>query len=339
MDTQRKLSLFLFINAFMVLVMIVLGGVTRLTGSGLSMVVWEPITGALPPLNVDQWQAVFEAYQTSPEFKSVNYGMTLNEFKGIFWLEYIHRLWGRILGLTVFGTFAYSLFHKEIRHYAKAIFLIFVLGGLQGIVGWYMVKSGLVKDPHVSPYRLMFHLLLGTLSLILLLKYAFKTSTTWRTRMDLIQPQPIGISLLALLAGLTFLWGALVAGFKAGLIYNTFPKMNDQWFPEDMFFHNPLWLNFVANPTAIQWTHRTLAVLTLIATWTLIRVSINKKITPQTLSYLQILGGLSLLQVFLGIVTLLHMVPVTLGAIHQFIGVCFITILVLGWKPFASKKI
>lgn len=336
MNTMGKLSRFLLINALMVLVMIVLGGVTRLTGSGLSMVVWEPITGALPPLNMEQWQAVFEAYQASPEFKSVNYGMTLPEFKGIFWLEYIHRLWGRILGLTVLGTFIYTLSHKEIRAYAKAVLFIFILGGLQGVVGWYMVKSGLVKDPHVSPYRLMFHLFLGTLSLILLLKYAIQSSPLWRKHMELIQPSPAGIGFVAILAGMTFLWGALVAGFKAGLIYNTFPKMNDRWLPEDMFFHNPLWVNFISNPAAIQWTHRVLAILTLIATWTLIRMSLQKKLNSQTLAYLQLLGGLSLLQVFLGIVTLLHMVPTTLGALHQFVGVCFITILALGVKPFAK---
>lgn len=321
--TQR-LSVFLLINALMVLVMISLGGITRLTGSGLSMVVWEPITGALPPLSLQDWERVFQAYQLTPEFKSVNFDMTLLQFKGIFWLEYIHRLWGRLLGLTVFATFIYALKHKETRSYGKPLLGIFILGGLQGVVGWYMVKSGLVKDPHVSPYRLMFHLALGTLSLFLLIVYTIKAHPQWSKGFTQINISTKALGGLTLLSTLTFLWGALVAGFKAGLIYNTFPLMGDRLIPEDLLYLEPLWRNFIENPSAIQWTHRLLAITTLVYTWVLIRNHFKKDAQNANLSALQLLGGLSLIQVFLGILTLIHMVPITLGALHQLTGVIFV---------------
>jgi heme a synthase len=321
---QHRLSNLLFINALMVLVMIVLGGVTRLTGSGLSMVVWEPITGVLPPLSLEDWERVFQAYKLTPEFKSVNFDMSLLQFKGIFWLEYIHRLWGRLLGLTVFATFIYSLKHKNIRHFSKPILGIFILGGLQGVVGWYMVKSGLIKDPHVSPYRLMIHLALGTLSLFLLMTYAIQAHPLWSKGFDKINISTKALGGLTILSTLTFLWGALVAGFKAGLIYNTFPLMGDRLIPEDLLYLEPFWRNFIENPAAIQWTHRILAITTLIYTWVLIRNQLKKDTQSANLSALQILGSLSLLQVFLGILTLIHMVPVALGALHQLVGVIFV---------------
>ena len=158
-NSNKILSIFLIITAFFIFIMVITGGLTRLTGSGLSMVEWHPITGFLPPLNNFQWLEVFNLYKQSPEYKLIHPNMTLEEFKQIFWLEYVHRLIGRIIGIIFLIPLVLTLFHKHLHKYRFKMLQIILLGGLQGIIGWYMVKSGLTKDPMVSPYRLCMHLL------------------------------------------------------------------------------------------------------------------------------------------------------------------------------------
>jgi cytochrome c oxidase assembly protein subunit 15 len=284
----------------MLLVMVVIGGMTRLTNSGLSMVVWDPILGFLPPLNNDDWVKVFNLYMQTPEYLLINKGMSLSEFKSIFWLEFIHRLWGRLMGIALLVPLVYSWISKELAPYRFSMCLILCLGLLQGFVGWWMVKSGLMKDPHVSPYRLAAHLLLALFTYTVLLLVYFKTI-----------PRKPTVSKLDIIMGLLILfvifYGALVAGFKAGLIYNEFPYMGDSIIPEDLLFMDPVWINFFSNPAAIQFTHRTLATGLLLMSF----------LYALKLPRYRIMLPFVLLQLCLGIVTLLYAVPVLFGVIHQ----------------------
>jgi cytochrome c oxidase assembly protein subunit 15 len=235
--------------------MVVLGGVTRLTGSGLSMVDWRPATGILPPLSDEAWQETFEMYQQSPEFREVNAHMDVNDFKGIFWLEFLHRLLGRLIGVAFLLPFVYFLTkgYIQAREWPKYT-LMFVLGGMQGVLGWYMVKSGLVDDPHVSQYRLTAHLVAA----FLIYAYMF-----W-IALSLLYPSRSAvphvwfgrtIAVTALIT-LTVISGGFVAGLKAGKIYNTFPKMGEYWIPPDFLALEPAWRNFFDNMATVQFDHR-----------------------------------------------------------------------------------
>jgi cytochrome c oxidase assembly protein subunit 15 len=303
-----------------VYVMVVLGGVTRLTGSGLSMVKWEPIIGILPPMSLGDWQQVFELYQQSPEFKLKNAQMDLEGFKGIFWLEYWHRVLGRLIGIIFFVPLVWFIVRKKVdRHMVTKLVAMFVLGGLQGLLGWYMVKSGLVRDPHVSQYRLTAHLGLA----FLIYAYMF-----W-VALDLLYPRKAGAvasappglrrfsHLITTLTFVTVLSGGFVAGLKAGLAYNTFPTMNGQWVPDGLLSLEPYWRNFFENVTTVQFDHRLLAislfVLILLFWFAGMRVGLSKRLRTG----FNILLVLLLIQVALGISTLLMYVPIALAATHQ----------------------
>jgi len=303
-----------------VYVMVVLGGVTRLTGSGLSMVKWEPIIGILPPMSLGDWQQVFELYQQSPEFKLKNAQMDLEGFKGIFWLEYWHRVLGRLIGIIFFVPLVWFIVRKKVdRHMVTKLVAMFVLGGLQGLLGWYMVKSGLVRDPHVSQYRLTAHLGLA----FLIYAYMF-----W-VALDLLYPRTAGAvasappglrrfsHLITTLTFVTVLSGGFVAGLKAGLAYNTFPTMNGQWVPDGLLSLEPYWRNFFENVTTVQFDHRLLAislfVLILLFWFAGMRVGLSKRLRTG----FNILLVLLLIQVALGISTLLLYVPIALAATHQ----------------------
>jgi cytochrome c oxidase assembly protein subunit 15 len=323
--------------------MIILGGLTRLTGSGLSIIDWHPFTGFLPPLNKEAWQKVFELYQLSPEYQKVNYGMSLEEFKHIFWLEYVHRLWGRIIGIAFVVPVFYAYKHPKIRSYIPKLIVIWVVGAGQGLVGWYMIKSGLVHDPYVSPYRLALHLALGLISFGALLWLALSLNQPCKSRSA--TSLPWGLISIFVLLSLTILYGALVAGMKAGLIYNTFPLMGERWVPEDAFAFNPLISNFYQNPATVQWIHRLLAFITFVGIWAFIRHEFHQRQRSTTLVSLQILGSLSLIQVMLGIITIMYQVPLISAILHQAMGVIlFATVIAMlhqrlyAWKLFAFQK-
>ncbi len=299
--------------------MVVIGGVTRLTHSGLSMAEWKPLVGAIPPLSQTEWQDVFARYQDTPEYRHVNSGMSLDEFKGIFWWEYFHRLLGRAIGIVFLIPFLYFLLR---RHFDGSLALklagIFVLGGLQGAMGWYMVKSGLVDDPRVSQYRLTAHL--G----IALLIYA---SMLW-TALDLLRPargsnderrQRLARYAMAL-AALIFLMslsGGFVAGIRAGFAYNTFPLMNGHFFPPELLMLEPWWLNLFNNMATVQFNHRMIAWLLMLlvpAFWVTAR---GVSMPPRARMAVHVLLAMLVIQVMLGISTLLLVVPVPLAAAHQ----------------------
>ncbi len=316
-DPQRAVAWWLFACCLMVFTTMVVGGVTRLTHSGLSIVEWKPLIGALPPLSEAHWQELFAKYQLTPEYQKVNHDMTLDGFKFIFWWEWAHRLVGRLIGVVFLLPYLWFLLRGRLRGAVAAkVFGFFVLGGLQGAMGWYMVKSGLVDDPRVSQYRLAAHL--GIAFLLFGLMF-------W-TALGMLQPRTAGRTaatqftrrLGVFLVGLVFvmvLTGALVAGIRAGLAYNTFPLMNGYFLPPESFVVEPVWLNFFTNMALVQFDHRLIAwALMGLIPWFAWRVA-GEVPGARTAAL-----GLTLwlaVQVSLGIATLLLQVPVALGALHQ----------------------
>ena len=304
--------------AALIYVMVVVGGVTRLTHSGLSIVEWQPIVGAVPPLDAAQWQEAFDQYRKTPEYLQVNRGMTLAQFKGIFWWEYAHRLLGRLIGVVFLVPLAWFALRGRVRRaLLPRLAAIFVLGGLQGALGWYMVQSGLVDDPRVSQYRLAAHLGLAA---------AIYAAIVW-TALDLLRagaprpPAPAGLRRFALaLVGIVFvmmLSGALVAGIRAGLAYNTFPLMDGHVLPPESFALEPWFRNLFSNMALVQFDHRLVAwTLAALVPWFWVR---SRRGAPSPLARRagDALLGLFVLQIALGISTLLLRVPVPLAAAHQ----------------------
>jgi cytochrome c oxidase assembly protein subunit 15 len=314
---QRPIAYWLFACCAMVFVTLVIGGVTRLTHSGLSIVEWKPLVGTLPPLSHADWLEVFAKYQQTPEFILRNHDMALDGFKYIFWWEWAHRLSGRLIGLVFLLPYLWFLAKGVLRgRLALRIFGFFILGGLQGAMGWYMVKSGLVDNPAVSQYRLAAHLGLAFLIFGLMFWTALGLLQTRESRRwwDGELSHRMGW----VLTGLVFvmvLSGALVAGIRAGLAYNTFPLMNGHFAPPEMWLLDPLWLNFFANMATVQFDHRLIAwVLMGLIPWFAWRVAQEK---PQARLAAMILTGWLAVQVSLGIGTLLMRVPVSLAAMHQ----------------------
>ncbi|MCG3200169.1 MAG: Heme A synthase [Gammaproteobacteria bacterium] len=313
---RGPVAAWLLVCCALVFAMIVLGGVTRLTRSGLSIVEWQPIVGAIPPLTAQQWEAEFEKYKQTPEYLEVNSGMSLAEFKEIYWVEYAHRLLGRTIGFAFLVPFLYFLIRRQIgRELAPRLAGLFVLGGLQGAMGWYMVASGLVDDPHVSAYRLTAHLGLAVIIYGYMLLVA----------LDLLYPQarpaPAGVRRYALtlsaMVFVTILAGGFVAGTRAGFVFNTWPLMYGRLVPEGLYALSPWWVNLFENVATVQFNHRWLAYAVVVATvllWAAVRRSST---TPRARTAAHLLLAAVTLQFALGIATLLAVVPLSLGAAHQ----------------------
>ncbi|MFP6742011.1 MAG: COX15/CtaA family protein [Alphaproteobacteria bacterium] len=313
---RRRIAFWLLICCAMVFVMVVLGGVTRLTHSGLSMVEWQPMTGILPPLNEAEWSAAFEKYQQYPEFQKLNSTMDVEDFKSIFWLEFIHRLWGRTIGVVFALPFLWFLFRGAIdRRLAPKLVMMFVLGGLQGLMGWYMVKSGLVDRPDVSQYRLTAHLALAFVvygyMLWVALGLLFADDETRRCG-----PHGFAIA-VTVMAAVTVLTGGLVAGIDAGFIYNTFPLMGGQLVPVGLFEMEPAAINAFENATMVQFNHRVLAIATALAAVALWLAGRRAGLGGRARLAANTMLTVVALQVALGIATLLSVVAVPLAAAHQ----------------------
>lgn len=302
---RRAVALWLLVCAAFVFAIVVVGGVTRLTRSGLSIVEWLPLVGAIPPLSDADWQALFAKYRETPEYKLVNFGMSLEGFKRIFWWEYAHRLLGRLVGMVFLLPFLYFLLKKKLETpLAWKLFGVFLLGGAQGALGWYMVKSGLVDDPRVSHFRLTAHLGLAL---------AIFGAQVWLA-LDLLcskKPSSSGnLYWLPLLVFLMALSGGMVAGLRAGAAYQTFPLMDGHVVPPEILVLEPWWRNFAYNMATVQLVHRgffwVLAVLIPLAWW-----------RRRASAAANFLLGAFVLQAALGISTLLAGVPVSLAAAHQ----------------------
>jgi len=314
---RKTIAVWLFVVAAMVVAMVVLGGVTRLTQSGLSMVDWRPVTGWLPPFAEAEWEAVFARYRAFPEYQKNNLGMTLSEFKSIFWLEFLHRLWGRIIGLAFFIPLVVFAFKGWIaRPLAHKMIGLFVLGALQGVMGWYMVKSGLVSRPDVSQYRLAAHfgLALAILGFILWLAIGLLKPDAEDSGGSAFR-RPAW-ALLGLVS-LTAISGAFVAGLDGGLTYNTFPLMDGQWVPDGLLDISPVYLNFFENIATVQFDHRVLAMATFLAVVIFWLKARSTMLTTRARRAANVLVSVAIIQVTLGISTLLLVVPVSLAALHQ----------------------
>jgi cytochrome c oxidase assembly protein subunit 15 len=304
--------------------MVVLGGVTRLTGSGLSITDWKPVTGVIPPLSADDWADEFERYRASPEFRHVNPHMDVHLFKGIYWLEYLHRLLGRIIGVVFLVPFLVFAASGSIRRRDWPIYLtMFLLGGLQGVLGWYRVQSGLVDVPEVSQYRLVAHLVAA------LAIYAFMfwvALSLLHPRRERARHPAFGrAAALVALVALTVVSGGFVAGLDAGHIFNSFPRMGEHWLPPGAFALAPAWRNFFENPILVQFDHRLLAICTLIAVCVFWSALGRHALTRRARSARHLLLTVVILQAALGVGTLLLRVPLALAATHQAVAVLLLT--------------
>lgn len=319
-QVPTSVRLWLILVAGMIFFMIMIGALTRLTESGLSMVEWRPVTGWLPPLSDTAWQAELQKYLSSPQGRLVNRGFTVAEFKEIFWLEYIHRLWGRLIGVVFALPLAWFWWRGALGARLKPRLLaLLVLGGLQGAMGWAMVASGLVDRPSVSHYRLAAHLLLA------IVLYAY---TIWLilelgpqgTRRGDARTARTAASLIGLLL-VVMVWGAFMAGLRAGASHNTFPTMSGHWIPPGLFDLEPWWINFFENGTTIQFVHRWLAKLlvlgVLVMAW---RAPRMETIAAATMA---------LIQLGLGIATILTGVNIAVATIHQAGAVLLLTALIV----------
>jgi len=295
----------------MVFMMAMIGAITRLTESGLSITTWKPVTGALPPLNHDAWMDEFSSYQQSPEFQKKNSGMTLDDFKKIFFWEWLHRLWGRLIGIVFALPLAWFWLRGQVASGYKLKFVgLLALGGLQGAVGWWMVKSGLINNPAVSHYRLATHLGLAVFLYAVMIWMAL---TLWRRDGALVMRQQTSTPnlrlhgrLALLLVAVTMVWGAFVAGLDAGLIYNEWPLMGGHFMPGEMWDAAPAWLNLFENHAAVQFTHRWMAFTTFLA----VAAFAWRVASP-------VLAATVFLQLGLGIATLVTSVALPLAALHQ----------------------
>lgn len=303
--------------------MILLGGVTRLTDSGLSMVEWQPLMGIIPPLSHNDWQQLFLKYQQFPEYQQINLGMTMGEFKVIFMYEYLHRVLGRLIGLLFFIPFVYFFLTRRISpQLLPKLLLMLLLGGCQGLMGWYMVKSGLIDVPHVSQYRLTAHLGLA------IAIYGF---IVW-TALGLINKpsnQPSGLGMPAcIISGLIFLMilsGGLVAGTRAGYAYSTWPLMGDSFIPAGLYDMSPIWLSAFENITTIQFNHRMFAYIIALVLVSFSVFALKKNISENVRIGIYSMLFLLLVQITLGISTLIFHVPVAIAAAHQIGSVALLT--------------
>ncbi len=338
---DKQVAIWLIVIAGIIFCMIILGGVTRLTHSGLSMVDWNPIMGIIPPINDADWLRAFARYQEFPEYQKINQGMSVEQFKSIFYFEYFHRILGRLIGILFLIPFLYFWFRSFIRKsLLPQMAIMFFLGGCQGLLGWYMVKSGLINDPHVSQYRLTAHLISAVIIYCYILWVAFGllTTNTERTT-DQHSQKLFSISkILTLLIILMIITGGLVAGTRAGFVYNTFPLMNGKLIPDAMYTLHPLWLNWLENVTAIQFNHRVFAygLLFLISSYCF---AVYKYGTTARSRHAAILLLILLIaQVCLGVATILLHVPVLIASCHQGGAILLLTTILFITRELKPEK-
>ncbi len=319
-EAERNRTLvrrWLYVVAGLIVLMILVGGATRLTDSGLSITEWKPIHGVVPPLSDAEWEEEFAKYRQIPEYEHINAGMTLGEFKTIFWWEWAHRLLGRLIGFAVILPLAYFWFTRRIeRKLAPKIVVMVLLGGLQGVVGWWMVASGLTERTDVSQYRLATHL---TLAFAILAYVGWVAQSIAPPRHYV--PAQRGLKWLAgILLALVFVQiylGGLVAGLDAGLTYNTWPLMDGRLVPAGMFTTVPLWRDFFENITTVQFDHRIVAYAVLAVSLILAWTAWIQMPGTRTARRAAVLAGFVLLQAVIGIATLIAVVPMFLGLLHQ----------------------
>lgn len=315
---RKAVVIWLTLCTLLVAAMVFVGGYTRLSGSGLSIADWKPVHGIIPPLNQAEWEEEFSFYRQTPQFQKVNHTMTLAEFKTIFWPEYWHRVLGRSIGFVFLLPLLGFLARRSLSFpMALRLTLIFALGGIQGFVGWFMVKSGLIDNPAVSPIRLMAHLSIAFTIFGLLVWQILTITSPWKAQPKPLPTVHVAFYALFFLVCVQIIYGALVAGLKAGLVFNTFPTMNGVWIPSDLLFFEPWYENLYHNITTVQFIHRWNAIflVILLPLWWCIasRDVITSPVKSAGKMMLATLG----VQFALGVLTLINAVPLPLALLHQ----------------------
>ncbi len=335
----RAVRWWLLSIAGLIVIMVLVGGATRLTESGLSIVEWKPVTGTLPPLNQEQWTQAFEAYKTIPQYRELNAGMNLAEFKTIFWWEWSHRLLGRVIGVAYLLPFLWFLWRGVLSaDLRRRLWLIFGLGALQGAVGWWMVASGLSHRVEVSQYRLATHLMLA----LLIFAGIVWTLRRLADRPPLVASSRLRITSVALLV-LTFVQlylGALVAGLRAGKVYNTWPEIDGTLIPSAarLFFEEPWWRNLFDNTLTVQFEHRMTAYALLVLAVLHAFDAIRSRAGAAAVNGAAWLAALMILQAALGILTLLHQVPILLALAHQAVAMAVLTSAIFQVERLAARQ-
>ncbi|MBL4668782.1 MAG: COX15/CtaA family protein [Flavobacteriales bacterium] len=316
-SSDKSVIIWLLTGCTLIFLMVVIGGITRLTESGLSMVDWKLFMGMVPPLNEQDWIETFNQYKQFPEYKEVNFMFTLEEFKAIFFWEYLHRFIGRVLGMVFIIPFVYFLITIKITgKLIKQTLIILSMGAFQGFIGWWMVKSGLVDNPDVSHYRLAIHLIAAFLTFA----YTFWVALSLIYK-DTERPNVLlyrkWITVLFVVTIIQIIYGAFVAGLNAGFIMNTYPKMGDSWFPDSIIAMKPLWINFIDGISGVQFVHRILAHVVVALVLFLLLKSSKFELSKIQKNSLIALLVIVFTQFMLGVFTLLYGVPVWLGVTHQ----------------------
>jgi cytochrome c oxidase assembly protein subunit 15 len=327
LGSRKVVVTWLLLVSVTIFAIVVVGGVTRLTHSGLSMVDWQPIMGVVPPLNQQEWQETFDAYKQYPEYQKLNRNMNLEQFKSIFYWEYGHRLLGRAIGVIFFVPFVIFWLQKRFADsLKKKLIIVLVLGGFQGLMGWYMVMSGLVDLPRVSHYRLAAHLSIA----LLLMGYIF-----WIV-LDLVSndrseggnvPRALRMFAIAVLVlvSVQIIYGAFTAGLRAGFGYNTFPLMNEKWIADAVGSMTPWWLNLFESNATVQFIHRYLGILVMLIVMALWLWGMNTALSKPQKMGLHLLTGITAIQFVLGVFTLILVIPISLASLHQAVA-CFLLI-------------
>jgi len=338
--SNRLIVAWLFTGCLLIFSMVIVGGLTRLTHSGLSMVEWNLFMGSIPPTSEADWQELFEKYTHYPEYQLVNFNFSIEEFKSIFYWEYGHRMLGRFIGLVFIVPFLIFWAKKKIsRSLMPKLLLILFMGGFQGFLGYYMVESGLVKNPDVSHYRLAMHLTTAFITFA----YTFWVS------LGLIYPHhnnskmlkhPMRKLFVVTLIGLVIqvIWGAYVAGLNAGKVYTTWPKMGEDWIAAAVTAMEPIWLNFVEGIAGVQFVHRYIAyVIVLLVIWIAIKARRYTQ-SPQQKLAVRLISGMVGIQFILGVGTLMMGVPVYMGLIHQIGAFVLLAIMVFGLHSYQRMQ-
>ncbi|NLR65039.1 heme A synthase [Chitinophaga varians] len=336
---NRPVAIWLYIGVGMLVIQVLLGGLTRLTGSGLSITEWQPLLGAFPPMNEAAWQKAFDGYKQIAQYKYVNNHFTLSDFKFIYFWEWLHRDWARLIGVVFIIPFIYFIVKKKIsKEMINPMIVLFVLGGLQGLIGWIMVRSGLNDENlYVSHIRLAIHFMSALVLLCYLFWFALKISVPGKEILQVPSLKRLNVWLLALVT-VQLIYGAFMAGLHAALVANTWPDINGAWVPAGMFSQGGFLTDIVHNTITIQFIHRGLAYLItiLIAVWWWKSAQTPANSLLHAIRYLPLL--LVLLQVLLGVLTLLNSqvkIPITYGILHQCVGMLLLLSLV--WTLYLSR--
>lgn len=335
---DRPIVIWLLTGCLLIFLMVAIGGMTRLTHSGLSMVEWNLFMGSIPPTTEANWQELFEKYQQYPEYKLVNFNISLDEFKSIFYWEYGHRMFGRLIGLVFIIPFLWFWFRGKIsKTLMPKLILILIMGGFQGFLGWYMVKSGLIKEPDVSHYRLAMHLTTAFLTFAYTFWVALGLIYPKQKKPSITSGIRKWLNALLLILITQIVWGAYVAGLNAGKVYNSWPKMGEKWIADGVTAMEPFWTNFFEGLAGVQFVHRYLAYLVVALVVIVFIKSRKLSLSNSQQKGITFLLAAVSFQFILGIVTLLYAVPISLGLLHQLGAFILLGAVVYALQRFSSR--